>query len=54
MTIVNFNCPGLEVDPDRAEIVLCKKVLSETKQEGGLTSATLADENQFEESFEIR
>lgn len=54
MTIVNFNCPGLEVDPDSAEIVLSKKILSEPKQEGGLAGATLADENQFEESFEIR
>ena len=54
MTIVNFDCPGLEVDPDGAEIMLSKQILSETKQERGLTGATLADENQFKESFEIR
>lgn len=54
MTVVNFNCPGLEVHADRAEIVLCKQILCETEQEGGLTGAALPDEDQFVQSFKIR
>lgn len=54
MTVVYFNGPGLEVYADRAEIVLGEQVFSETKEEGGLSSATVPNENQFVESFEIR